>query len=82
LADDRNGVGVDILRQQVFEIFLGLSQRQVFKDMPQVALRFQVVCFGRFDQTKKGGTGLGTIGAAGKQPVFAPHHKRADGIFE
>jgi len=57
MADDCNGVGVDILWQQVFEILFGLRQGQLFKNMSQVGVGSQSVGFGGLDQTEEGGTG-------------------------
>ena len=82
MSRNSNVVGMDILRQQVFEVSLGLNQRKFFKNMPQVTVGLKAVGLGGLDQSEKGGTGYGTIRAAGKQPVLSAHHKGADGILD
>jgi hypothetical protein len=55
-----------MLRQRIFEILIGFSKRQVFKNISQVSIGVYAIGLGGFDQCKDGGTGLGPIGAAGK----------------
>jgi len=81
LAADYNGVRVNILRQQNFEILLGLSQRQLFKNMPQVSIGFQTIGFGGLDKTEEGGAGHRAIRAAREQPILPSDHIGTDGIF-
>jgi len=61
-----NGGGIDIMRQQSFEILIGFGKRQLLKNMSQVSMGRQAVGLGGLDQTEESGTGGGPVRTSGK----------------
>jgi hypothetical protein len=69
------------LREQVFVVFAGTGQGQMFEQVAKIEIRFMAVGFCRFDQTEEDAACFGSFGAACEQPVLSSKGKGTDGIF-
>jgi len=54
---------------------------QPLEQEAQIAIGFQAIGLGGFDQGVKGGSRMGTVGVTREQPVLPTYHEGADGVF-
>jgi len=53
---DSQGTGIDVLRQEGLALGVGgVSERQLFEEVAQIAVRLQAVGLGRLDEGVDGG---------------------------
>ena len=67
--------------EATLQFFNGIRIGQFIQHMNQISIRFQVVCFSRFNKTVMDTAGISTFKGVTEQPGFSPDNKRANSIF-